>query len=179
MEEEDIAAAMGFSSFGGQKRKFDQTNSPKAQPTSSGANSTRLGVRTKTSDDRNAASVSDSVPESDDAVVESTEAQPRVTKGKATPKPPAASSLADFLARGQTLPDIPSPAEQTSLPAKPQAVPSTHVEAPQTVSFGGPPISTAELAALRNGVPNDQGDIAYFLPSFVEDPWEKLRKTQS
>ena len=47
-EDEDIAAAMGFSSFGGtRKRKFDQTNSPKAKPDASGANSTRLGVRPK------------------------------------------------------------------------------------------------------------------------------------
>jgi hypothetical protein len=29
---------------------------------------------------------------------------------------------------------------------------------------------------LRKGVRNAQGDVAYFIPSFVEDPWENQRK---
>lgn len=51
MDEEeniDIAAAMGFGSFGGtKKRKYDQASSPKSKADASGANSTKLGVRTK------------------------------------------------------------------------------------------------------------------------------------
>lgn len=31
------------------------------------------------------------------------------------------------------------------------------------------------LEALRHGVPNQRGDMAYFLPSFLEDPWEGLQ----
>ncbi|KAK4498449.1 hypothetical protein PRZ48_011107 [Zasmidium cellare] len=30
------------------------------------------------------------------------------------------------------------------------------------------------LEALRHGVRNEKGDMAYFLPSFVEDPWKGL-----
>ncbi|KAF2174116.1 hypothetical protein M409DRAFT_16389 [Zasmidium cellare ATCC 36951] len=30
------------------------------------------------------------------------------------------------------------------------------------------------LEALRHGVRNERGDVAYFLPSFVEDPWRGL-----
>ncbi|GAB1739703.1 hypothetical protein NU219Hw_g4645t1 [Hortaea werneckii] len=31
-----------------------------------------------------------------------------------------------------------------------------------------------DLQALRYGVKNDKGDTAYFLPSFIEDPWKGL-----
>lgn len=34
-----------------------------------------------------------------------------------------------------------------------------------------------DLEALRKGVKNDNGDMVYFLPSFIEDPWKDLRKT--
>jgi len=34
--------------------------------------------------------------------------------------------------------------------------------------------SAAELAALREGVVTSNGHVAYFLPSFVEDPWMKV-----
>jgi hypothetical protein len=32
----------------------------------------------------------------------------------------------------------------------------------------------ASLEALRNGVRNENGDMVYFLPSFIEDPWKDL-----
>ncbi len=35
-------------------------------------------------------------------------------------------------------------------------------------------LSQAELQALRKGVKDERGDVAYFLPSFVEDPWKGL-----
>ena len=31
------------------------------------------------------------------------------------------------------------------------------------------------LQALRDGVRNESGDVVYFLPSFLEDPWKNLR----
>ena len=31
------------------------------------------------------------------------------------------------------------------------------------------------LEALRNGVRNERGDMVYFLPSFLEDPWQGLK----
>jgi hypothetical protein len=33
-----------------------------------------------------------------------------------------------------------------------------------------------ELEAYRKGVKKDNGDLAWFLPSFIEDPWAKLEK---
>lgn len=157
----DMAAAMGFSSFGGnKKRKFDASNSPKSQPAGKGANSIPLGVRTKTSEH-----------EGDDSVLQSTEAP----KPKGKQKQPPTSALADFLARGQVL-----EAEKYANP-KP-SIPSGHVQedvSSKTVSFGGPAIPQAELDALRRGVSNEDGDMVYFQPSFVEDPWEKLEQPRS
>ncbi|KAF2819838.1 hypothetical protein CC86DRAFT_374952 [Ophiobolus disseminans] len=113
----DIAAAMGFSSFGGtKKRKHSRTASPKpAEADASGANSTKLGVRTKVAP-------------------------------KSVQKP--AQALSD---------------------SQPE------LSASETVSFGGPRISKAELNALRFGVKNDDGDTAYFLPNFIGDPWEGMQ----
>jgi hypothetical protein len=34
-----------------------------------------------------------------------------------------------------------------------------------------------ELEAYRKGVKKDNGDLAWFLPSFIEDPWAKLEKS--
>lgn len=35
-----------------------------------------------------------------------------------------------------------------------------------------------DLRALRQGVRNDNGDMVYFMPSFIHDPWEHLRKSK-
>ncbi|CAN9210015.1 unnamed protein product [Alternaria alternata] len=139
-ENDEIAAAMGFASFGGtKKRKFD--HSPKAKPDAndaSGANSTALGVRTK------------KVASAEDV---------------------KNAGLASFLARGQNLPEHPPPTATTQAPAA-----SADQSAGEMVSFGGPSVSRAELNMLRNGVRTENGDTVYFLPSFVEDPWARLRK---
>jgi hypothetical protein len=157
-ENEDIAAAMGFSSFGGsKKRKFDQASSPNTtKDSASGANSTHLGVRPKNAQQH--------VPE-DGAHVAST--------NNSTPKPskPAATGLAEFLARAKTLPDKPPQAEEHY-----NAASQNNISVTEAVSFGGEPITRAELNALRFGVPGENGDTAYFLPSFVEDPWANLKR---
>ncbi|KAF3010714.1 hypothetical protein E8E13_006498 [Curvularia kusanoi] len=156
-ENDEMAAMMGFSSFGGtKKRKFDQTNSPaKDDYSASGANSTELGVRTKTL-------------ETDQPTGEYVPSVSAVTK-------PAAAGLAGFLARGQAMPDRPPKA--TSLPQADENDES--VSASELVSFGGPSVSRSELNALRFGVKDANGDTAYFMPSFVEDPWEKLLPGQT
>lgn len=175
MEDEDIAAAMGFSSFGSaKKRKFDQTNSPKARAAGvSGANSTKLGVRPKTAAEVQGQKVQATI----DTVVSSTDAEdaaqshshPTTTKVEGKQKQPAATNLADFLARGQTLPDKSSHTQSLANPPIQDDPSATY-----TVSFGGPCITQAELNALRSGVKDENGDTAYFLPSFVEDPWERF-----
>jgi hypothetical protein len=96
-EDMDIAAAMGFASFGGaKKRKYDQTNSPKAKPAASGANTAQLGVRSRKTE-------KDILEDGHvDAIVEGTSnLGPPAHKPKKAQKAPAASGLADFLARAQ------------------------------------------------------------------------------
>ncbi|KAF2853896.1 hypothetical protein T440DRAFT_292962 [Plenodomus tracheiphilus IPT5] len=145
-EDMDIAAAMGFGSFGGtKKRKYDHTKSPK--PTAddaSGANSTQLGVRPK-----KLASTQETDPE--DAI--SLDSKDHRT----------AESLA-----------VPA-----NLHSAPKEQPHNDASTMETVSFGGPPITRGELNALKFGVKDENGDVAYFLPSFVEDPWASLKKTNT
>lgn len=161
----DIAAAMGFAAFGSsKKRKFDQTNSPKGKADASGANSTQLGVRTKKiekAEDQNGDESVTSIAADDSS---STPSQTRT---------PAASGLAGFLARGQSLQK--SHHDQAQGSSKNIPDPSES----EIVSFGGPSISREELNALRSGVKDERGDTAYFLPSFVEDPWERLKQSQN
>lgn len=174
MEEDDIAAAMGFSSFGGQKkRKYDQASSPKSTANASGANSTRLGVRPKTIE-TNAGEGADAPGWKANDIVESTETEPNLNATRKL-KQPAASSLADFLSRGQNLPDKPVSNEEAPAPNV-EEIANVEQDDSATLSFGGPPVTKAALNELRRGVRNEHGDMVYFLPSFVEDPWEKLRK---
>lgn len=157
-ENDEMAAMMGFSSFGGtKKRKFDQAHSPaKEEYSASGANSTELGVRTKAPDNEQ---------------LSGEEAPSTVSHAK---PPPPANGLASFLARGQALPEKPARAPHSQDgPAR------TGPSESETVSFGGTSISRAELNALRFGVKNQDGDTAYFLPSFVEDPWAALLSSRT
>jgi hypothetical protein len=151
-ENDEMAAMMGFSSFGGtKKRKFEQTKSPAQEDHSaSGANSTELGVRTKA---LNIDQPSSGEVPSASAAMDS-----------------SAGGLAAFLARGQALPEKPP---KVTLP-HPEGTSQEKTPGPESVSYGGPSVSRSELNALRFGVKNANGDTAYFLPSFVEDPWEKL-----
>lgn len=206
MENEDIAAAMGFSSFGGnKKRKYDQTNSPKAKPDASGANTTRLGVRSRLEPEATQGP-EDPITADEDVSALTSNDDPAQTKKqqKQKQKQPVATGLAAFLNRGKQLPERPvqvlatqslanqdsvqtSLTEENGLPARPAQNPEAQgqeysapaptyenpSDATYMVSFGGPAIPRAELATLRHGVVDENGDKAYFLPSFVEDPWDK------
>lgn len=171
-EDDEMAAAMGFSSFGGsKKRKYEPPSPTQGAASGSGANSQQLGVRPKKSN--NEVEQKQENHGGDEAVVESTETTHHdSTNPKGKPKQPQSTGLASFLARAQTLPDKPPN-------TKPVVMPETQYEdnSPK-VSFGGPEITQAELNALRKGVRNENGDIAYFLPSFVENPWEQLEKSR-
>lgn len=157
-ENEDIAAAMGFSSFGGEKkRKFEQTNSPKTNHSASGANSTQLGVRSKDA--------------AHDTFQDGVDAAPLNSSTPKSAKPAASTGLAEFLARAKALPEKPPQAQ-----GPPSIANQEDSQAIGDVSFGGQPISRAELNALRFGIKNENGDTAYFLPSFVEDPWANLKR---
>ncbi|KAK8151434.1 hypothetical protein BKA80DRAFT_286878 [Phyllosticta citrichinensis] len=89
------------------------------------------------------------------------------------------TGLAAFLARGKELPEKPSTGPSNVVPDLAGAdVPTTSL--PETSDTR--PASTfveADLQALRNGIRYGNGDIAYFLPSFIEDPWTRIERQGS
>lgn len=144
-----MAAMMGFQSFGGpQKAKRRKIEDHASTVPATAANETPIATRAGTSTQG-------------DQVNNTTTNQ---TASRATPtsnqrKQPALTGLAAFLQHGQNLPDPPADAVQESSTA-------TH-KAATTAAPGMSP----ELTAYRWGVPNTNGDMIYFLPSFIEDPW--------
>jgi hypothetical protein len=195
MEEDDIAAAMGFSSFGAQKRKYEDRVLPQDEASSSGANAEPLGVRPKMS--------SEAEPEPENEATEDMEIdagdhmdaanfdaalpdrpKPPKQKGKKKNKPPATSSLADFLTRGKYLDEhAPAPATDPTqeLPRVAQSDTQSKIQqsapverAEKLYHFPGKTYTESEMRALADGVPTENGGVRYFLPSFVEDPWKDL-----
>ncbi|KAK4990612.1 hypothetical protein LTR66_006755 [Elasticomyces elasticus] len=188
-----IAEAMGFSGFGTQpnykKRRYNvETDAvidgeavnptQSVSNTSSGANVTKLGVRQRT--DSGPIYVDEEV-----VVTPSLQPKPSTKYSKASQTPAASAGLAAFLSQGQ-IERLPLPNQlvpTTSTTASQQALP-VHAPLPQTPPLPGVlaiprklgELTREDLRALRQGVRNERGDMAYFLPSFVEDPWKDVRE---
>jgi hypothetical protein len=174
----EMTAAMGFSSFGTQpntkKRKYHHDDAVVAidnpHGKSSGANTIELGIRKQRND-----SYSGTSPQTDS--IESISAG---REASITHPIGASAGLSEFISQAQSLPPRPIPSgisrtheTSTSSTSKPTSFP------------GGIPkqffdkLDWKELEALRKGVKDENGDIAYFLPSFIEDPWAKLEREQA
>ncbi|KAK8215481.1 hypothetical protein BKA81DRAFT_405796 [Phyllosticta paracitricarpa] len=89
------------------------------------------------------------------------------------------TGLAAFLARGKELPEKPSTGPSNFTPDSAGAnVPVASL--PETSDTqSGSNFVEPDLQALRNGIRDENGDIAYFLPSFIEDPWMRLERKAS
>lgn len=184
-----IAAAMGFSSFGGapvaKKRKFNDQSFVEGQEAEAarhqyrtGANDTALGERRppKKSTDSDvgggkpAASLAD----------ENTGGKAHdKKKAKGKGKDLQSGGLAAFLSHGQSLPARPSGVgaeEEKSQTATVQVGAEAVVNRDRMSGNAAGPVDfgSCSLQDLRRGVPNENGDMAYFLPSFLEDPWTGL-----
>ncbi|KAF1984361.1 hypothetical protein K402DRAFT_422885 [Aulographum hederae CBS 113979] len=221
----EIAAAMGFSNFGGngnKRRKFNHLDdaftgagtakSKGGAPNSqTGANSVELGVRQKPAnvdvgpremepEERKADGGEAGLTTDDDdapgGVGVDVEAQePKAQekeKGKAKQKQKQKQSapvgLAGFLARGKALKDPPptanpnesgngpNPSFQANNSATPEKVETGPSASRITSAVGEVPkyenLTQEDLYRWRRGVRNEHGDIAYYSPSFVEDPWK-------
>ena len=175
-----IAAAMGFSSFGAKpiakRRKINDESK-----SGSGANTQPLGQRNQPSK----AVSGTRLPEQEIGQAEDHEPK---AKQRTKTKQPAPSGLAGFLSRGQDLPmpavapvpvaEHPASAETTTKPEGPRTATAEHqklAEGPQG-AFRTAAQEKPSLAAYRHGVRNERGDMVYFLPSFLEDPWAGLRR---
>jgi len=189
----DIAAAMGFSSFGSQaknKRRRPEIDeelagatrvgkSPKIEPTNETSHSNQFPESAPPS----AAGVSDLTATS--RTVD--EAEPREsiyqrmpeTPNKAMPtqrkQHPAPGGLAAFLQRGLSLPDHPDlGAEHAPANVAESAVPPLELPKP-ILEKRLEELSPQDLQALARGVPNERSDMVFFQKNFIEDPWEQLR----
>lgn len=166
-----IAEAMGFSSFGGTKRrKFNHdaaTIDPDiTKPHPSGANTAPLGSRSnidhgidlpQRSEYSNYQDPGRSMPpQTYQQVFDLAKRPPKPEKSPATHKP------RDFEK------SIESQNAETNSPttAFPTGVPKGFFDK----------LTWKELEQFRKGVKDENGDIAYFLPSFIEDPWAKLER---
>ncbi|KAK3114437.1 hypothetical protein LTR53_007249 [Teratosphaeriaceae sp. CCFEE 6253] len=127
-----MAAAMGFTGFGGQpgkKRKYD-------------ANDTFVDPGLATTQDG--------------------------AKGRSTGKG------ANSLPLGARKPDRAQP--KPSTPAREgRSVVGVDNTTGTEPAARHPSVGEASLQALRQGVPNERGDLVYFKPSFLEDPWASLK----
>jgi hypothetical protein len=171
----EIAAAMGFSSFGGPKRRkfnhdavIDGVNVN--QPHKSGANTAPLGTRTAFSN-----------AESNQLPLE--HPSHSNVPGVQDPNARNQAALSHFSPQGFDLPKRPpKPEGQTNRTEKQSE--SANIDAsPKTTAFptGVPKqffdkLTWKELEAFRKGVKDGNGDVAFFLPSFIEDPWAKLER---
>nr|OQO28044.1 hypothetical protein B0A51_02845 [Rachicladosporium sp. CCFEE 5018] len=79
-------------------------------------------------------------------------------KSQASSKPKATGSNSQPLGQIADRTSAKSPAASTSAEAKGTTAPTE-----------------PSLQALRQGVRNERGDMVYFLPSFLEDPWAGLK----
>lgn len=122
-----MAEAMGFTKFGGQKRKYR-----------------------------------------DDAIVDS----------------PSNANFTPKKATGSAIPDHSKPVSAVTVTPSRGEKAAVHIDGAN--SAGAANTATASgvdgedeqsLHALRQGVRNANGDMVYFLPSFLEDPWRRLKPT--
>jgi hypothetical protein len=159
-----MAAALGFSSFGAQpstRKKYNDAvvDITTTAPSMKGANALPLGKKRK--------------------------ASPQVASVPAAKKP-APRTTQGILSAGTTseataeLTANAREAADTTTASRPPL--SRHDPVTESllqswnVSTQGPRRFTAmELQALREGIRTSKGHVAYFLPSFVEDPWAKIR----
>jgi hypothetical protein len=170
----EIAEAMGFSSFGGTKRrKFNHDAVVDTQPHKSGANTAPLGSRTAPANGH-----SQQLPVG----------QPSYPAYQSyqNPSQPNAGGPSQMYQHGFDLPKRPpkwpETQTQTQTPEKPADSQNLETSSPTTAFPTGVPkgffdkLTWKELEAFRKGVKDENGDVAFFLPSFIEDPWAKLER---
>ncbi|KAF2487275.1 hypothetical protein BDY17DRAFT_7763 [Neohortaea acidophila] len=122
-----MAEAMGFTKFGGQKRKYR-----------------------------------------DDAVVDSP------SNANFTPKKATGSAIPDHSKPVSAVTATPSHGEKAAVQSDGRnTVPVDNT----AIASGVDGDDEKSLQALRQGVRNANGDMVYFLPSFLEDPWRRLKPT--
>jgi hypothetical protein len=170
----EIAEAMGFTSFGGTKRrKFNHNVVVDTKPQPSGANTAPLGSR---SNPVNGHLQPIPVGTPSSAGYQSSQ----------NLKEPYVGGPSQTYQHGFDLPKRPPkwPETQIQMQTSENLAEShnTEISSPTTAFPTGVPkgffdkLTWKELEAFRKGVKDENGDVAFFLPSFIEDPWAKLER---
>lgn len=197
----EIAAVMGFSSFGNQHKRRRQEDyereldrlikSQKSGPKLEGDHSSAIpGLAPPTTasaeqsgavEPTNIAVAKPDLFESRESIYSRIPETPTKhnlaghTKQKLNP-----NSLAAFLQRGQALPERPDVSiQQIPLPPEPAAVPAAVADSATSkpiLEKSLEELTPQDLNALNHGVPNEKGDLVFFQMNFLEDPWERLSK---
>ena len=153
--EEDVAAAMGFGSFGAEPHLKKKRKTEPSSEQGSGSNSLPIGLR----------------KERDTKRIEETQSQPVLgdSVNHATGQGPNVSHHISDVAPGHmALPKRPPSPEHVYQGVK--GVGSNVEREPGKLANG-----QWDWNALRKGVRDEHGDTAYYDASFVEDPWAALR----
>lgn len=163
----EIAEAMGFSSFGGTKRrKFNHDAVVDTQPHKSGANTAPLGARTNPTNGN-----SQDLPTGQPAH-EAYQIHQNTNQSNT-------GGPSQIYQRGFDLPKRPPKSPETQMqsqmPEKSSEALNHEINSPTTAFPTGVPkgffdkLTWKELEAFRKGVKDGNGDVAFFLPSFIED----------
>lgn len=190
----EMAAAMGFTSFGAKPTKrrkvthntsvIEDQEGELVTVASSGANSAPLGVRSRLTrlEEGGEDQGVDANEAHMDIAGEQMDMRKGPEKGKGRPKEGAPMGLADYISWGNSV-AAPS-SQQAQAQSQPTgSVPTHQNRMPATAHLNGGNGASSwpqgvpsreELGSLRRGVQNARGDMAYFLPSFIEDPWKGL-----
>lgn len=190
MEEDDdgMAAMMGFGSFGGppkaKRRKQDMSHGSDGITDTSrnlgqGADNVPVGARknNETTSTMHNAFVAKNTVESREAGHASKDIEVDLSsKGRKK----AESGLAAFVSRGKALAEPVATVQTPIVDDGAHGGQLARSEQPDhniAHSTGGVTTKVQDtqtsppLAAYRNGVKNANGDMVYYLPSFIEDPW--------
>lgn len=90
------------------------------------------------------------------------------------------------LGKGKKFPDRPANSSETTTNDGPHTISESstlHDPAGHQSAGAHVPVASAQgrgkptIEELKNGVRSENGDVAYFMPSFLEDPWKDLRPT--
>lgn len=194
----EIQAVMGISSFGGKPAKRRRINT---QQTADIFNKIANVGSVQLADDKERARAQAAAEYSRvdfSAKEKAASTTPEsLADAKASPSPAVAMSstsklqrpgtgLADFLARGKNIivPTTSAPADSAPQNRSRQpgsGGPRGDYPARHTPTESGnltgkllEDLTSDDLRRLRMGVKDESGDVAFFLPSFVEDPWKGL-----
>ena len=152
VDETDVAAAMGFGSFGAKPHLAKKRKTAGSEKTGSGSNSLPLGM-TRERDESQIAQ-SSAVEEGQQMQRDSQEIARQGDGSEKAPQPGTLGTGLDnrhHMSVGSNIHTVYSQAGQL-------------------------PNGQWDWQALRRGVRNEHGDMAYYDASFVEDPWALLRK---